>query len=184
MTDFDADEPVPPIRRNRGRNVQKSDLFLSITGVVMAAFAAFFPWYVFFNKEDFEVRGNGGHMVRDLPEAPFRNVVSVSPIASIDNDNKTSSPDSVDQVTTATVPEQTSALPREPHKLDALDQPLPGGASFKLLHATASQALIQDSSGMYIVGIGDVLPDNSRLSTIENRDGNWALITSNGEVVR
>ncbi|MCO6187129.1 flagellar protein [Rhizobium sp. L1K21] len=184
MTDLDADEPVPPIRRNRGRDVQKSDLILSIAGVAMAAFAAFFPWYVFFNRGDFEVRGNGGHMVRDLPEAPFRNVVSVSPIASIDNDDKTASPDSVDQVTTATVPEETSALAREPHEPEALNQPLPGGASFKLLHATSGQALIQDSTGMYIVGVGDVLPDNSRLSTIENRDGNWALITSNGEVIR
>lgn len=184
MTDFDVDEPVPPIKRNRGQDAQATDMILSVTGVMLAAFAAFFPWYVFFNKEDFEVRGSGGHLVRDLPEAPFRNVVSISPIGSKDNDRRSSPPESVDDVVTATVPENTSAVDRKPHKPSALDQPLPGGTGFRLLHATAAQALIQDDSGMYIVQIGDVLPDNSRLSTIEKRDGKWALITSAGEIIR
>ncbi len=189
MTDFDADETVPPIARNGHREGQMTDLLLAISGVALAMFAAFFPWYVFFNKDDFKVEGPGGHMVRDLPEAPFRNVVSISPIASKDNDRDSVAPESVDQVTTATVPEPTEAI--SPRKEDSgtniLQQPLPGNnggsPSFQLLHVNAGKALIQDASGMYIVGVGEVLPDNSRLSTITKRDGKWALITSNGDII-
>jgi hypothetical protein len=36
---------------------------------------------------------------------------------------------------------------------------------------------------MYIVRIGSVLPDNSRLATLEQRDGSWVIVTSNGEVI-
>ena len=168
----------------RGGDGQTSDMILAVAGVVLAAFAAFFPWYVFFNKEDFEVHGPGGHMVRDLPEAPFRNVVSISPIASKDNDRNMVPPDSIDAVITATVPDETGALqPKEDPLLDPLDQPLPGAAVFKLLHVTNGKALIQDSTGMFIVRVGSVLPDNSRLSTIEKRDGEWVLVTSNGDVI-
>lgn len=185
LADFEAEGDVPRPRLRRGDDGQTSDMILAISGVVLAAFAAFFPWYVFFNKEDFEVRGPGGHMVRDLPEAPFRNVVSISPIASKDNDKDMVPPESVDDVITATVPEETGALPlKEDSSLDPLNQPLPGSAAFKLLHVTNGKALIQDSTGMFIVRVGSVLPDNSRLSTIEKRDGEWVLITSNGDVIR
>jgi hypothetical protein len=52
------------------------------------------------------------------------------------------------------------------------------------LHVANGRALIEDKSGMYIVRIGSVLPDNSRLATLEKRDGQWVIITSNGEVIQ
>ena len=35
---------------------------------------------------------------------------------------------------------------------------------------------------MYMVRIGSILPDNSKLATIEQRDGRWVIITSSGQV--
>ena len=124
-------------------------------------------------------------MTRDLPEAPFRNVVSISPIGSRDTDRDMQPPESVDDVTTATVQNSTASLPAKSNDLaDPLNQPLPGEAGYKLLHVVDGKALIQDASGMYVVKIGSVLPDNSRLSTIEKRGGDWVLITSKGDVIR
>ena len=34
-----------------------------------------------------------------------------------------------------------------------------------------------------MVSVGAVLPDNSRLASIEQRDGSWVLVTSNGDVI-
>ncbi|MCY1236621.1 hypothetical protein D9M72_492860 [compost metagenome] len=50
------------------------------------------------------------------------------------------------------------------------------------MHVANGRALIEDASGMYIVRIGSVLPDNTRLATLEQRDGHWVMITSSGEV--
>ena len=44
------------------------------------------------------------------------------------------------------------------------------------------RALIEDDTGMYVVRVGSVLPDNSRLASIEQRDGKWIIVTSTGEV--
>ncbi|MBU2486780.1 MAG: flagellar protein, partial [Alphaproteobacteria bacterium] len=64
------------------------------------------------------------------------------------------------------------------------DKSFPGKPRYKLLHVANGRALIEDKSGMYIVRIGSVLPDNSRLATLEKRDGQWVIITSNGEVIQ
>jgi len=42
--------------------------------------------------------------------------------------------------------------------------------------------LIEDTSGMYVVRVGSILPDESRLATLEERDGKWVIITSKGDV--
>jgi hypothetical protein len=55
------------------------------------------------------------------------------------------------------------------------DQSFPGKPRYRLLHVANGRALIEDKSGMYIVRIGSVLPDNSRLATLEQRDGSWVI---------
>ena len=65
---------------------------------------------------------------------------------------------------------------------EGLSQPFPGKSGFKLMHVANGRALIEDASGMYIVRIGSVLPDNTRLATLEQRDGHWVMITSSGEM--
>ena len=49
----------------------------------------------------------------------------------------------------------------------AEEQPFPATSGFRLLHVANGRALIEDCSGMYIVRIGSILPDNSRLATLE-----------------
>ena len=85
-----------------------------------------------------------------------------------------------DPLTTATV----SNLGKETDKGApvAEDQPFPATSGFRLLHVANGRALIEDSSGMYVVRVGSILPDESRLATLEERDGKWVIVTSNGEV--
>jgi hypothetical protein len=37
---------------------------------------------------------------------------------------------------------------------------------------------------MYLVRVGSILPDNSRVATLEQRDGKWVIVTSAGDVVQ
>ncbi|MCC8931418.1 flagellar protein [Rhizobium sp. 'Codium 1'] len=188
MTDFDADEPVAPIRPAFARRrIPTIDRVLAVTGIALACGAAFFPWYVFFNEEKFGVRVADWERTRDLPEGPGRNVFSVSPLALVDRDDEDGEAKSevetqVDQIVTATVP----TLGREePMGLDAgASQPFPGKSGFRLLHVANGRALIEDKAGMYLVRVGSILPDNSRVATLEQRDGKWVIVTSAGEVVQ
>ncbi len=183
MNEFDSDEVVPSPRRRKTES-RTTDTMLATLGVMLAAFAAFFPWYVFVNPQYFKITGTSKGMVRDLPELPFRNVVSVSPMASKDNDSNSVPPESIDQVRTASTPDTTESIKSKRETGDALSQPFPAAeSSFRLVHVANGKALIQDQRGMFVVGVGDVLPDNSRLSTLTQRDGVWAIITSKGDTI-
>lgn len=168
-----------PARKRSG------DRVLAATGFVLATAAAFFPWYVFFNQESFGIAPMGYSETRDLPEAPGRAIVSVSPLAIPAQPNSSDQPSAFDPIVTATVPDgqDTGAVP--PNSVDNGDaQAFPGKPRYRLLHVANGRALIEDTSGMYIVRIGSVLPDNSRLAKLEQRDGNWVIVTSNGEVIQ
>ncbi|EKF58939.1 flagella related protein [Agrobacterium albertimagni AOL15] len=186
MTDFDADEPVAPLRPVLAkRRVPTVDRVLAFAGIALACGAALFPWYVFFNEEKFGIRVANWERTRDLPEGPGRDVFSVSPLALVDRDDEDdddSEVEAVDQIVTATVP----TLGREqPAALDMpSSQPFPGKSGFRLLHVANGRALIEDKSGMFLVRVGSILPDNSRVATLEQRDGKWVIVTSTGEVVR
>ena len=87
VTDFDADERVQPLKRSGGGRYSTSDKVLAGAGVLLAAGAAFFPWYVFLNPGKFSVPALWEGKTRDLPETAAKEVMSVSPAAMIDNDN-------------------------------------------------------------------------------------------------
>ncbi len=183
MTDYDADEPVSPVKIGDKGSPFTTDRILAGTGILLACAAGLFPWYVFFNEEKFGIRVAGWERTRDLPEGPGRNVFSVSPLALVDDDkgDAPKTPEAaVDPVITATVSQlgednkNASDVPPE--------QPFPGRSGFKLLHVANGRALIEDVSGMYMVRVGSILPDNSRVATLEQRDGKWVIITSTGEV--
>src|SRR5690349_20964465 len=103
MTDFDADKAVPPLRRSEARGRSFTDRLLIDSGVTLAALAAFFPWYVFLNPQEFSLPPLWQDARRDLPDMPAKDVVSVSPAAMVDNDDVAPVPE-VDPVRTATVP--------------------------------------------------------------------------------
>ncbi|HEX8045407.1 flagellar protein [Rhizobium sp.] len=178
MKESDADEPVAPPKLAKRRTV--TDRALACTGLVLAGISAFFPWYVFLNPDKFGIQVAEGDRTRDLPNWPGREIVSVSPLAMV-NKNPGEPKDIIipDPLTTATV----SSVGREDDKgPPAEDQPFPGKSPFHLLHVANGRALIEDDTGMFVVRVGSLLPDNSRLATIEQRDGKWVIVTSTGDV--
>lgn len=178
-TQDQAPVPAPKARRS-------GDRIVAVTGFLLATAAAFFPWYVFFNQESFGIAPMGYSETRDLPESGGRSVVNVSPLAIPDENDGSAEPSVFDPITTATVSnlgEESSSGPSSATIVDP-DRTFPGKPLYKLLHVANGRALIEDKSGMYIVRIGSVLPDNSRLATLEKRDGQWVIITSNGEVIQ
>lgn len=180
MIDDDMDETVPAVRAAK-RESRIGDKALIATGLVLAAASAFFPWYVFFNSDKFGIRTEEFGRTRDLPPGVGRPVVSVSPLAMTDSskDDWPKPMDLFDNITTAT----TSSLGEERNNgLTAEQQPFPGKGNFRLLHVANGRALIEDGSGMYMVRIGSTLPDNSKLASLEQREGKWVIITSTGQV--
>ncbi len=108
----------------------------------------------------------------------------MSPLALVDRDDEggDGQPANVDQIITATVP--TLGLePPEPLETPGA-QPFPGKSGFRLLHVANGRALIEDKAGMYLVRVGSILPDNSRVATLEQRDGKWVIVTSAGDIVQ
>ena len=161
------------------------DRVLAVTGFMLATAAAFFPWYVFFNQESFGIAPMGYSETQNLPSFGERSVVNVSPLAIPDQKNGAMEPSAFDPITTATVSslgDESKGAP--PLTMAIPNQTFPGKPRYKLLHVANGRAMIEDKSGMYIVRIGSVLPDNSRLASLEQRDGEWVIITSNGEVIQ
>lgn len=185
VTDIGNDEPAiaqKPVAATKPP-LLTTDRVLAGTGIAIAFVAAMFPWYVFFNEEKFGVRVADWGRTRDLPEGPGRNVFSVSPLAMVDKDDgdgAAPAPAPFDPLVTATI-SQLGSLKNESRELIEA-QPFPGRSPFKLLHVANGRALIEDDSGMYLVRIGSILPDNSRVATLEQREGKWVIVTSTGEV--
>ncbi|MDQ0456982.1 flagellar protein [Rhizobium paknamense] len=179
LNEFDADEPVRPAKAKSRQSVL-TDRVLAATGVMLACSAAMFPWYVFFNPEKFGLRVKPMDHTRDLPETEARNVFSVSPLALVAReDHQQKVPDTLDPLATATVSETGRDVSnRKPMEEQ---QPFPGNA-FRLLHVANGRALIEDSSGMFMVQIGSILPDNSRVATLEMRNGKWVIVTTTGQI--
>ncbi|WP_409364092.1 flagellar protein [Agrobacterium vitis] len=177
--DSDADEVVRP-RASRRSGASSMDRMLAAVGVVLACSAAMFPWYVFFNPDKFGIHVEPMDRTRDLPQVDARNVFSVSPMALVSREDREQKvPDNLDPLTTATASDIGRKDPDgEPVKIE---QPFPGGG-FRLLHVSNGRAMIEDASGMFMVKIGSVLPDNSRVATLEQRNGKWVIITSTGAI--
>jgi hypothetical protein len=159
---------------------RRSDLIIAASGVALGLFCALFPWYVFLNQEKFGVQamqfsgnGQGTRPARiafssryETIEAPFAE--EDLPFAKLD-------------------PFVTASLPGDniPRASAALaDQPFPGDeATFSLVHVVNGRAMIEDETGLWVVQRGSLLPDNSRVASIELRGKKWVLITSTDKIV-
>jgi len=178
--DTTADETVAP-RRSRRSSSTTVDRVLAGAGVVLACSAAMFPWYVFFNPDKFGIRVSPMDQTRDLPQVDARNVFSVSPMALVSREKREQKiPDDLDPLPTATTSDAGRKRPDETPAKPV--QPFPGGEGFRLLHVSNGRAMIEDASGLFMVKIGSVLPDNSRVATLEQRNGKWVIITTTGAV--
>lgn len=181
MTDFDADEPVPPPPQKK-RGLLTTDRVIGWSGAMLALGAAFFPWYVFLNEDKFGLDYIRQIATRDLPEWAGRAIVNASPSGIGDSDGNRAESRSEDQIITGTVPD---SKPAEELPVESSEpvQPFPAAPHpFRLLHVVKGQAMVEDHTGIYVVRKGDSLPDLSKVARVEERDGKWVLVTDKGLV--
>ncbi len=163
MTDFDADEIVAPL--HAARFSLFGDHGLVICGLLLALTAAFFPWYVFFNKTQFVARP-----IVARP-SPVTQVTQVAKPVELDPGNAD--------------PLFTGAIPANMRKVSAplSEEPRMRDTRFRLLHIIDGRAMVEDASGIYLVSVGDRLPDSSHVATLEQRANQWVVITDTGRTI-
>lgn len=159
---------------------RRSDLTIAALGVTLGLICALFPWYIFLNQEKFGVRAMKFAGSRDqqpmmsLSGGPDRIGAPMSP-----DDFE---PLTLDLFATGTTP-ATSSRPKE--KAPGIDeQPFPAEkVVYHVVHITNGRAMIEDDSGLFLVQPGATLPDNSQVTSIEQRDGRWVVVTSDDQVL-
>jgi hypothetical protein len=172
-----AKAPLPPAKRRERR----SDLVVAALGITLGLICALFPWYIFFNQDEFGIRalkftGTGGN--------------ASGPVAIGPQPERVGAPMSVDDMpeleldlfATGTLPTAGDSE-RDASRL-ALEQPFPVEEPFfKVIHVENGRAMIEDESGLWVVQRGSKLPDNTRVTGIEERDGRWVLVTSADRII-
>ncbi|TIT83992.1 MAG: hypothetical protein E5W59_28175, partial [Mesorhizobium sp.] len=136
---------------------------------------ALFPWYIFFNQEQFGVQaikfgGSGTNAGRVSGGSQLEN--PGQPLTAKDV------PD-VDLFATGTLQD-----PEDPAQAPGVDQqPFPADPKFRMVHVANGRAMIEDDAGLWIVQRGSKLPDSSIVSSIEQRGGKWVMVTSTDQVI-
>ena len=174
----DVDWPQPPraqfpkVKKNDDR---RSDIVFAALGITLGLICALFPWYIFFNQDQFGVQaikfgGSGTNAGRVSGGSQMEN--SGQPLTANDV------PD-VDLFATGTLqdPEDNT----QPPGVD--EQPFPADPKFRMVHVANGRAMIEDDAGLWIVQRGSKLPDSSVVSSIEQRGGKWVMVTSADQVI-
>ncbi len=163
------------------RRDRRSDLTVAALGVTLGLICALFPWYIFFNPDEFGVRavrfGGGG--------------AGTAPIVLGAQPGRIGAPaETVD----APLPEldlrATGSATRNPAQEDGIalpgiaDQPFPPPPiAFKVVQIANGRAMLEDDTGLFVVQAGSVLPDGVRVKTIEERDGHPVVVTETGALL-
>ena len=153
---------------------RRSDFVIAALGITLGLICALFPWYIFFNQEQFGVQaikfgGSGSNSGREGGGVVAQRS---GPLTAKDVPN----PD-IDLFATGTVEDDPAPPPG--------DQPFPAAASeFKMVHVANGRAMIEDDTGLWVVQRGSVLPDSSRVASIEQRGGKWVIVTSTDKVIQ
>ena len=173
-------KPVPfTAEPTAGQRDRRSDLTVAALGVTLGLICALFPWYIFFNQDDFGVRAmkfegreaESGPILLGMQPQRVGAAIEAAEIP----------PMNLDLLPTGTTPQDTEDDRRGTPGLTS--QPFPPlPVNFKLIHVANGRALIEDDSGLFVVQTGSVLPDSSRVASIEQRDGLWKLVTDTGLV--
>jgi hypothetical protein len=172
--------PPPKVqfpRPNRKKD-RRSDLVIAALGVALGLTCALFPWYIFFNQEQFGVQaiafGGRGHNAGRIMVDPKQGE-NLAEVASQEVSKN------LDLFSTGTV----QPKPETPDQAPGLDQqPFPTeAAKFRLVHVANGRAMIEDDAGLWIVQQGSSLPDSTRVKSIEKRKGQWVLVTSADKVI-
>ncbi len=141
-------------------------------GLMLAGGAVAFPWYVYFNPEQFsppriEYSGNGELFgePEDRSGAFEQRMISLRG-------------EILDPVETGTV---------EPANISSGssgDQPFPGRSNaYRVLHVANGLALVRDDTGIFIVQLNSRLPDGQVIKEMRRQDQKWELVTSGNEIV-
>jgi len=191
------DDPVAPaspswLRRRAQKEIgsspaaqsrtRSSDLVIAALGIALGLTCALFPWYIFFNQEQFGIRamkfsGSGTQVSGPL---------TLSPQA-----ERVGAPMSVEEVPVLQLDLfATGTLPKkgddgtDPEALSVTEQPFPvEEAVYRLVHVANGRAMIEDDTGVWVVQPGSMLPDNTRVAAIEQRGGSWVLVTTGDRVI-
>lgn len=162
------------------RRFWTSDRVIGYSGAALAVAAAYFPWYVIFNEEKFRLDITAQTLTRLLPDWSGRPVVSVSPSAVANRNPNDNLPD-FENVITGAISDEDSKGNITAAFAEA--QPFPfQPVDFQLLHVSQGKALIESETGVFIVAPGSVLPDQSKVAALEQRDGQWVIVTDKGDV--
>ncbi|MGD9913111.1 MAG: hypothetical protein AB7S80_03450 [Rhizobiaceae bacterium] len=168
-------QPAPKAKRER-----RSDLMVAALGITLGLICALFPWYIFFNQDQFgppavTFSGEGTSGASGpITIGPQKERVG-APMAAEEL------PDlQLDLFATGTLQhdEDAEAPP------SVLEQPFPAGAPvFRIIHVENGRAMVEDETGMWVVQRGSTLPDNSRVASIEQRGGHWVVVTNDERVL-
>lgn len=170
---------IPPVKRGR----LTEDILLGMFGVALGLGSAFFPWYVFFNQEKFGIRAvkldseiqSVGRLSSSTPQLTrIADPAEIKEITSLE----------LDRLPTGTTPrnerddQATGSVPA------IIEQPYPHQeVDFRVVHIENGRAMIEDESGLWVVQRGSMLPDMTTVTSIEQRDGAWVVITSGKRVL-
>jgi hypothetical protein len=168
-------------KTNGATRDRRSDFVVACLGVTLGLICALFPWYIFFNQDQFGVRA-----IKFGAEKEARSgVVTVVP-----QDARVGAPLTADDIPSMAVDmfptgtlqdEKDDAEKATP---DLGEQPFPSEpAIYKLVHVANGRAMIEDETGLWMVQRGSPLPDNSSVAAIEQRQGKWVLVTSADKVI-
>lgn len=161
---------------------RSSDLMIAALGIALGLTCALFPWYIFFNQDQFGIRA----MKFSGSGAAVSGPLTLSPQA-----ERVGAPMSVDEVPVLQLDLfATGTLPKkredgsDPEALSITEQPFPvEEAVYRLVHVANGRAMIEDDTGVWVVQPGSMLPDNTRVAAIEQRDGQWVLVTTGERVI-
>ena len=186
-------EPMPPLpgmgtppEQRKPRAWQRKDFSITDAvlvgvGVGLAAAAATFPWYVFMHQDQFgyaAVKFDQAPSGSDLSGPFYTPRVQWRPQPATAEDLEALA---LDFAATGTV---VGSIDRDGLDRGLETQPFPGPPPrFTLVHVAKGRAMISDANGFFVVERGSILPDNSRVLSIENVNGKWILKTSRDQVV-
>ncbi len=168
--------------REAKRRDRRSDLTVAALGITLGLICALFPWYIFFNPDEFGVRamkfGGGGNGTQPI-------VLGAQPErVGAPSESKDVPAADLDLISTGTATKEHEET-EESAPPEAVEQPFPPPViSFRLVQIANGRAMFQDDSGLFIVQPGSILPDSSKVETIGMRDGKPAVVTSAGAVLQ
>jgi hypothetical protein len=171
-----------PVVAPAKKRERRSDLMVAALGITLGLICALFPWYIFFNPDEFGIRamkfsGSGGTDVSG-PIALLPQPERVGAPMQVENPPELE----LDLFATGTLPTAGEADGNQ--AISALDQPFPiEEPFFKIIHIENGRAMLEDENGLWVVQRGSVLPDSSKVTSIEERDGRWVVVANGDRVI-